>query len=1144
MRVPFIGLFKAIGVILIAITPSARAQYVYNRADFPIATGPGIDVAVADFNGDGILDLAVVMGGVENSQGTLSILLGKPDGTFGPHTDYPLGIYSSNVLVGDFNGDGKPDIAVLNRNLGGGPSGPAYVSILLGNGDGTFQPQITTSFGANASGMFYMVAGDFNGDGKLDLMAALTNGQIEVLLGNGDGTFGAPIATPVTTDAFAYQLWWLAAGDFNRDGKLDVAVPLDDISTGTRSVAVLLGNGDGTFQAPVTYSMQGNNDIVAADVNHDGILDLIGDGPQVSVLLGNGDGTFQPEIDTGVVISFLVLGDFNGDGNLDAAGVASYGASGGRELKVILGDGKGNFHSLFTTPLPYNSGILRLGDFNGDGVLDLALPGPSRVSILLGNGDGTMGPSILLPDVNGPQSAAVADFNGDGKPDLAIGESYEGSQTVDIRLGNGDGTFTVGSPVTLNGTPMVVLSADFNHDGKADLAALLGSPCTCIQIFLGNGDGTFTTGSKLPAIFDDDALVAADFNGDGNLDLLVGGLSSPARLFLGNGDGTFQSPVGRINWVTGQTGQLIAADFNHDGKTDVAGTTNNLDTLEIFLGNGDGTFQPAVSYPTDFNPEGLVAADFNGDGKLDIAIATGEGINLLLGKGDGTFQPYTKVQYSETSGYFTDWIVAGDFNGDGKTDLAAGFRQNGIVYVLLGNGDGTFSAPLDFSVPAQLMTMATGDFNRDGVTDLALGSGPVNPGNASAFSVWTSAPLASIRPRALDFGGVPVGSSSAPQTVNLWNVGTAPLELEGVTAGGDFSQTSDCGNRVAAGSQCSIQVTFAPAGGGTRNSTLVLTDNATIHELTVPLLGTGTGLSVIASPWSVAFGSVLVGATTSSQTVTLSNTGSVSLSLSAVAVAGPFAIVTSGTTCAASGTVGPGSSCTVAVDFTPTAGGQATGTLSFSDNAAGSPQTVALTGTGLDFSLAAASGSSTTATVTAGQTATYNLGLTETPGFNATIIFTCTGAPPLATCTVSPSIVAPSGPSTTAITVTIATTAGSITLPELRLVPPRDGYPAYPWSAIGLLMSAALALGLAARTRRAAPTSGAASTRMSFSIAAIAAILMALALMVPACGGGGGGTTIHNPGTPPGTYSVTLTGTATSGSTTLTNKLELTLTVN
>jgi hypothetical protein len=365
-----------------------------------------------------------------------------------------------------------------------------------------------------------------------------------------------------------------------------------------------------------------------------------------------------------------------------------------------------------------------------------------------------MGALYTLPGVIGPQSAAVADFNGDGKPDLAIGE-YQQAPQVDIRLGNDDGTFTFGSPVTLDSSPLVVVQADFNRDGKVDLAALLGySPNYSIRILLGNGDGTFTTGSKLPAIFDDDALVVADFNGDGNLDLLVGGVSSPARLLLGNGDGTFQSPVGSVNWAN-YPGTLIAADFNHDGKMDVAGTISNAAKLEVFLGNGDGTFQPAVSFPTDFAPIGLVAADFNGDGKLDIAIATGEGINVFLGNGDGTFQSYTEYRSALVWGGLCDWIVAGDFNGDGKVDLATGDRQNGILYVYLGNGDGTFWTPLDFSVTPSLMVLATGDFNRDGVTDLALGSGSAYPGTPSAFSVWSSAPFASIRPRSLDFGGVP-----------------------------------------------------------------------------------------------------------------------------------------------------------------------------------------------------------------------------------------------------------------------------------------------------------------------------------------------------------------------------------------------------
>ena len=303
-------------------------------------------------------------------------------------------------------------------------------------------------------------------------------------------------------------------------------------------------------------------------------------------------------------------------------------------------------------------------------------------------------------------------------------------------------------------------------------------------------------------------------------------------------------------------------------------------------------------------------------------------MNIFMGNGDGTFQAYTEVSNSP---FYADWVVTGDFNGDGTTDLAFGSKSLGV---------------------------------------------------------WNSSPFVGIHPSVLNFGGVPVDSTSAVQTINVWNVRNSPLQIKSLTTGGDFSQSNDCGDRVPIGGQCSVNVTFTPTGGGSRNAILALTGNAPVHKLTVPLLGTGTGLSVTASPASLALGSVMVGATTNSQTVTFSNTGSVSLLLSAVTVTNPFAVVASGTTCPTSGMVAAGSNCTVAVNFTPTATGPATGSLSFSDDASGSPQSVSLSGTGLGFTLAAASGSTTTANVKAGQTATYNLSLAPTPGFNSAINLT------------------------------------------------------------------------------------------------------------------------------------------------------------
>jgi len=1125
----------ALGLFLTAVAPSAWAQYVYNRADFVVASGGGDDLAVADFNGDGIPDLAVVSNPCGGTcPGTLSILLGQPGGTFALRGTYVQNGVPTRVVVGDFNNDGKLDLAVLNSGLGS-EVGTSFVTTLLGNGDGTFGLETTTSLGSNAPCMYCMVAGDFNGDGRLDLAATFAGGQLAVLPGNGDGSFGSPISTQVTTDTSA-QLAYLAAGDFTGDGKLDVAVSLTNSSTS--SVAVLIGNGDGSFQAPVIYPMLGNRDIVAVDLNHDGILDLVGDGAALSVLLGNRDGTFQPEDVTPMAIVSLVVGDFNGDGNLDVAGVASYDAFVGMQFQVFIGDGKGGFFDLpINTPLPYDSILIRLGDFNGDGVLDLAVPGtPPRVSILLGNGDGTMGASRPLSDVSFPQTVAVADFNGDGKLDLAIGE-YDRTDLA-IRMGNGDGAFSSGSSVPLDSSPRLVVTGDFNGDGKVDLAALLGPPCNCIRILLGNGDGTFTQGSKLSAMLYDDALVAADFNGDGKLDLLVGGSSSPARMFFGNGDGTFQSPVGSINWTNGTVGPiapLLAADFNNDGKMDIAGTTDAF-TLEVFLGNGNGRFQPAVSYPLPGGfPGGLTAADFNRDGNLDVAVASFGEIDVFLGNGDGTFQSPTRYGAGTV-----DWIVAGDFNGDGQIDLAAGGASgDGILYVFLGKGDGTFSSPIDFHAPPQLWVGAAADFNLDGVADLALASDPGSMSESSAFSVWTSAPLASLWPPSLDLGSVAVGSSSAPQTITLWNIGTAPLQIVSLMTGGDFSQTDDCGSRVPVHGQCAIGVSFTPTGGGARTATLVLKDNARIAELAVPLVGTGTGAFAIASPASLAFGSVLVGTTTSPQIVTLTNSGTVGLSISAINVSGPFAIVVSGTTCAASGTVAAGASCAVAINFTPRSAGQTSGSLSFSDSDPSSPQIVSLSGTGLDFSIAAASGSPTTATVTAGQSAAYSLSLAATPGFSTTVSFTCAGAPPEAVCSVSPGTVTTNESSDTKVSVSVSTTARSMTAPhDLLPPPPPSSSTPLVWRAALMAILAGTMLRLFGRPRSAPPMRLALPTALLFA-ASVATISMV--------GCGGGGSTSSPPpksGTPAGTYTLTVTGTLTSDSTTLTHSMTLTLTVS
>ena len=714
-------------------------------------------IAVADVNGDGNPDLVVANECASSdtceyaANATVSVLLGNGNGTLQAALTYATGgYYAYSVAVADVNGDGKPDLVVANRCATSSCTNGS-VGVLLGNGDGTFQTAV--AYGTGGQYAYSVAIADVNGDGKPDLVvtnecatSSCTNGSVSVLLGNGDGTFQTAL-TYGTGGQYAYSV---AVADVNGDGKPDLVVANEVSNT----LGVLLGNGDGTFQTALTYGTGGQDaySVAIADVNGDGKPDLVvaNEGSNtLGVLLGNGDGTFQTAVSYGTGGQYaysVAIADVNGDGKPDLV-VANEGSN---NLGVLLGNGDGTFQAavIYGTGGPGALSVA-VADVNLDGKPDLVVANMcasssctnGSVSLLLGNGDGTF---QTAPNYGtGAQDAysvAVADVNGDGNPDLVVANECStcANGSVSVLLGNGDGTF---QPAVTYGTggqyAFSVAIADVNGDGKPDLVVANGcvssSDCAngTVSVLLGNGDGTFQTaltyGTGGQYAY---SVAIADVNLDGKPDLLVTNecaasscANGTVSVLLGNGDGTFQTAVSYASG--GQDAYSVAvADVNGDGKPDLVVANEGSNNVGVLLGNGDGTFQTAVSYGTGGQYAFSVSiADVNGDGKPDLAVANGcassctnGAVSVLLGNGDGTFQ----TAVSTSTPYPLDFpasLALADFNGDGYLDVVSG---SGSV-LLLGNGDGTFQSPI--TLGAFGLGVAAADFNGDGKPDLAVASG-------------------------------------------------------------------------------------------------------------------------------------------------------------------------------------------------------------------------------------------------------------------------------------------------------------------------------------------------------------------------------------------------------------------------------------
>jgi hypothetical protein len=865
----------------------ANADGTFQAAhNYGAGTAPK-SVVAGDFNGDGRMDLAVANAMTNN----VSILIGNGNGTFQAAVNYAAGSAPQAVVSADFNGDGKLDLAVANQSLGAGPK----VSVLLGNGDGTFRPLVgykaenplSLAVGdMNADGLLDLVVGnngggsiqvlpgkgdgtflpaiksssfqgiasiqvgDFNRDGRLDVAWGLN-----VQLGNGDGTLQAPVSV-----GLADASGGVAVADMNGDGKLDLVTA--GSNAGHASLA--LGNGDGTFAPAVSYLAQpGTKAAAVADFNGDGRLDIVVTNQSsntVTVFLANSTGSFQGSAqygDSNVGAAAATFADFDRDGRVDLAVAVTDSAESDAMVLTYRGNGDGTFQSAVGYDVGSSALSITAGDFNRDGIVDLAETNacevrgcgssPGVLNILLGNADGSFQSAVPYAALTEPYSVTAADLDHDGLLDLVVAQRPGGD--VGVFRGLTAGTFQTELTRNAGGSPLALALADLNGDGNVD--AIVANECTSVVggcngtvgVLLGRANGSFQSAVTYDGGKNPSSVAVGDFNGDGKLDVAVvstvvtGVTDGGLEVLLGNGDGTLRPPVA----YDAGAGTLVvaAADVNGDGKLDLlvtnsgntAPTTNGGGMVAVLLGNGDGTFQPKIEYPTGRFANFVSAADLNGDGAPDVETAGADGVTILMNAG-GTRVSTTNTPNPSTLQQAVTFTASLSASVSGVAAIPTGTVTFFDGAAALG------SAPLtNGQAVFRTSTLSGGSHS---ITAAYSGDGQFNPHNAAPATQTVLMPVVNLNPVALNFGNQKVGTTSAGQAVKLTNRGLGALTIAGITTTGSYSQTNNCGASLASNQSCTITVKFTPSALGTQSGTLSIKDNAAGSPQKVTLTGVGT----------------------------------------------------------------------------------------------------------------------------------------------------------------------------------------------------------------------------------------------------------------------------------------------------------------